>query len=284
MRTLLAAVSILALTACGLEGTDGQDSEATETASTNSDDYGYQTYSDDNLADSMASNDEASMRGDSVQRDSEGVSEDASNLGADETIADSEERPIMQVQVVLDRQGFGPGVIDGKMGMSTENALRGFQEANELDITGKHDEATKKALADFDKIPATRVVTVPKEWGELEFVDMPSGTAEKAEMERLGYTSLDEKLAERFHTTVAVLKELNPGGKPAGMDGSADTRSAAQMQTQAIRTKSRVLLRCRAEDSRAEHRRRPHCSGFGSGPRMAADARQSRCRYRAAAG
>lgn len=234
MRMLLAAVSILALTACGLEGTDSQDTDATEatdTASSNSDDYGYQTYSDDNLADSMASNDETSMQGGSVQRDTEGVSEDASNLGTDQAIADSEDRPVMQVQVVLDRQGFGPGVIDGKMGMSTENALRGFQEANELDITGKHDEATKKALADFDRIPATRVVTVPKEWGEMTFVDMPAETAEKAEMERLGYTSLDEKLAERFHTTVAVLKELNPGGKPAGMDGSADTDSGADADT-----------------------------------------------------
>ena len=38
----------------------------------------------------------------------------------------------MQAQVVLDRHGFSPGVIDGKMGMSTNNAIEGFQEANEL--------------------------------------------------------------------------------------------------------------------------------------------------------
>ena len=35
----------------------------------------------------------------------------------------------MQLQVVLDRQGFGPGVIDGKMGKSTENALEGFSRS-----------------------------------------------------------------------------------------------------------------------------------------------------------
>ncbi|WBY15604.1 L,D-transpeptidase family protein [Erythrobacteraceae bacterium WH01K] len=216
IRPLLAAASILALTACGLEGTDSQEQETAQSSSDTSNDYGYQTYSDDNLADSMASNDDAADN--AATRSGEGVSGDASNMGADNAIPDSEERPTMQLQVVLDRQGFGPGVVDGKMGMSTRHALSGFQEANDLEVTGEHDEATKEALAQYDGIAATRVVTIPDNWGDLEFTDMPESTADKAEMERLGYTSLDEKLAERFHTTVAVLKELNPGGKPAGME------------------------------------------------------------------
>ncbi|GMN12465.1 L,D-transpeptidase family protein [Altererythrobacter sp. MTPC7] len=219
IRPLLAAVSILALTACGLEGTDSQEQETAQTSSDTPDDYGYQTYSDDNLADSMASNDDAANN--TPTRSGESVSGDASNMGADNAIPDREERPTMQLQVVLDRQGFGPGVVDGKMGMSTRHALSGFQEANDLEVTGEHDEATKEALAQYDGIAATRIVTIPDDWGDLEFTDMPESTADKAEMERLGYTSLDEKLAERFHTTVAVLKELNPGGKPAGMESDA---------------------------------------------------------------
>jgi lipoprotein-anchoring transpeptidase ErfK/SrfK len=35
-------------------------------------------------------------------------------------------------------------------------------------------------------------------------------------MKQLGYESLDEKLAERFHTTAETLHALNPGGQPAG--------------------------------------------------------------------
>ncbi len=151
----------------------------------------------------MASNDDANGMGDSMAAE-------------DQDLPDSEERPIMQAQVVLDRVGFGPGVIDGKMGMSTENALRGFQEANELDVTGKLDEPTKTALSDWDSIPATRVVTIPASWGDAEYVDIPEDTAKKAELKRMGYKSIDERLAERFHTTVEVLRELNPGGKPAG--------------------------------------------------------------------
>jgi hypothetical protein len=35
-------------------------------------------------------------------------------------------------------------------------------------------------------------------------------------MDRLGYASIDERLAERFHTTVEVLRTLNPDGRRAG--------------------------------------------------------------------
>ncbi len=215
MRTLiLAAVSSFALVACGAQGSD-EDQDTDSVASAESgDDVGYETYGTDNHADTMASNDDAS--GDQAQTTD---------------IPDPEERPIMQAQVVLDRVGFGPGVIDGKMGMSTENALRGFQEANDLTVTGKLDEATKGALSEWDRIPATRVVTIPAAWGETSYTDMPEDVAEKAKLERLGYTSLDERLAERFHTTVEVLEQLNPGGKPAGMGGTESTTSASATPT-----------------------------------------------------
>ena len=215
MRTLiLAAVSSLALVACGTQGSD-EDQDTDSVASAESgDDVGYETYGADNHADTMASNDDAS--GDQAQTTD---------------IPDPEERPIMQAQVVLDRVGFGPGVIDGKMGMSTENALRGFQEANDLTVTGKLDEATKGALSEWDRIPATRVVTIPAAWGETSYTDMPEDVAEKAKLDRLGYTSLVERLAERFHTTVEVLEQLNPGGKPAGMGGTESTTSASATPT-----------------------------------------------------
>ena len=197
---VLAAVSSLALAACGLNGQDNETQNDTVASSDTNGGTGYETYSDDNLADTMASND--------------------SSASDDTAIPDSEERPIMQAQVVLDRQGFGPGVIDGKMGMSTENALLGFQEANDLETTGELDDATKQALARWERIPATRVVTVPRSWADKEYSDIPEDTAAQAKMERLGYKSLDEKLAERFHTTVEVLRSLNPGGRPAGMNGA----------------------------------------------------------------
>jgi len=208
---ILATVSSLALVACGGQEPDASPEAATETAAASGSEHGYETRGSNNLADTMAS-DDARYMADGATPDS-----DAAN-----DIPDATERPVMQAQVVLDRIGFGPGVIDGKMGMSTENALRGFQEANDLEVTGRLDQPTKTALAEWERIPATRVVTVPDSWAEAEYADMPDSVAGKAKLDRLGYKSLDERLAERFHTTVEVLRELNPGGRPAGSSASAD--------------------------------------------------------------
>ena len=205
MRKILAAASLFALAACGLNGTDTAQDDGSADKSANA--------TTESLADSMASRDGADGASDVPD------------------IPDTEPRPIMQAQVVLDRQGFGPGVIDGKMGLSTENALEGFQEANGLDVTGKLDEATKAKLAQWERIPATRVVRIPADWQDLPYVRTPEEPEDQAKLKELGYQNLDEKLAERFHTTVDVLKMLNPGGRPAGMKegqgGSPSPRPSA---------------------------------------------------------
>ena len=133
-------------------------------------------------------------------------------------------RPLMQAQVVLDRIGFTPGVVDGKMGMSTVNAIKGFQEARGLQVTGELDEPTVQALAQWKHIPATRVVTIPPEFANDQFVKIPKEREDQAKLDKMGYGSLAEKIAERFHTTEEVLAELNPqlSGGPAP-DASAPT-------------------------------------------------------------
>jgi lipoprotein-anchoring transpeptidase ErfK/SrfK len=148
----------------------------------------------------------------------------AADAFADVELADSEPRPTMQLQVVLDREGFGPGVIDGRDGMSTVNALKGFQEANGLEVTGELDVATRAALARWEDVPATRVVRIPESWGRETYREVPDEPEDQARLDRLGYASIGERLAERFHTTVEVLDALNPGGQPAGSAGA--TRSA----------------------------------------------------------
>ena len=194
MRTILAAVTLMALSACGSNDKDqaGQPPAAAATAAVAQ-----------NGADSMASQDPAA--GDQAKAD----------------IPDSQPRPIMQAQVVLDRQGFGPGVIDGKMGISTKNALEGFQEAHNLEATGKLDPETQQALGQWSNIAATRVVKIPDDWGTRQYQKVPEEPEDQAKMQELGYESLDERLAERFHTTAEVLAELNPNGQPAGMTSPA---------------------------------------------------------------
>lgn len=124
--------------------------------------------------------------------------------------ADDRPRPTMQLQVVLDRLGFTPGVIDGQDGLSTRNALLGFQEALGLPQTGTADQQTRDALAQWNNIPATRLVTIPPEFAAGPYTEIPDDPADQARLDCLCHENLDEKLAERFHTTVAVLRDLNP--------------------------------------------------------------------------
>lgn len=147
-------------------------------------------------------------------------------------LADDQPRPIMQMQVVLDRLGFTPGVVDGKMGLSTKNAISGFQESRGLDVTGEADEATRQALANWDNIPATRVVTIPADFAQEPFQPIPDDTAAKAKMARLGYTSLEEKLAERFHTTPETLRMLNANSPATAASSTASAAPSSPVPSQ----------------------------------------------------
>jgi lipoprotein-anchoring transpeptidase ErfK/SrfK len=126
-----------------------------------------------------------------------------------------ESRPAMQLQVVLDRQGFSPGVIDGREGASLTTALRGFQRANGLTETGRVDAPTRAALAQWDRIPSTRTVTIDPAFAAGPFTGpIPHEPEDQARLSALGYADLAEKLAERFHTTADTLRALNPGFAP----------------------------------------------------------------------
>jgi len=212
MRTwiLTASVSALVLAGCNYSGAENKDADSVATADTTA----------ASATDPLASRDPAA--GQQAQMD----------------IPDAEERPVMQAQVVLDRLGFTPGVVDGKEGMSTRNAVSGFQEANDLKVTGKLDDETKAALQQWSNIPATRVVTIPAEFAAGPFTKVPDDIEKQAEMTRLGYESLDEKLAERFHTTVETLKMLNPNGRPAGAVGAASASPTPSAKVSASPTPS----------------------------------------------
>ena len=49
-------------------------------------------------------------------------------------------------QIALEREGFSPGLIDGKIGAKTRVATESFQRANGLPATGVMDAATQEHL------------------------------------------------------------------------------------------------------------------------------------------
>ena len=132
-----------------------------------------------------------------------------------------EPRPVMQLQVVLDRLGFSPGVIDGREGMSLTTAVRGLQRANGLTETGRVDAPTRAVLARWERVPSTRTVTINAALAAGPFVGrVPRQPEQQARLSALGYADLTEKLAERFHTTADTLRTLNPGAGFAPREGA----------------------------------------------------------------
>lgn len=113
----------------------------------------------------------------------------------------------LSLQVALDRAGFSPGVIDGAMGRLTREALKGFQETNGLDITGRLDGKTQSVL--LGQGEATETVEVTSS-GPL-LASIPESMADKAKLDALYYTSMEEALSEKYHTTPKLLRALNPG-------------------------------------------------------------------------
>jgi lipoprotein-anchoring transpeptidase ErfK/SrfK len=130
----------------------------------------------------------------------------------------------LALQVRLDRAGFSPGVIDGALGQQTQKAIQGFQEANGLKVTGTLDDETRAALGDESEAITTAMVAETEAAGP--FLKIPESMAERAKLEGLNYSSVEEALAEKYHTTPAKLRALNPG---------ADFAAGSQIVVPAVR-------------------------------------------------
>ena len=118
---------------------------------------------------------------------------------------------VLRAQVMLDRVGFAPGVIDGGYGMLMDKAIRAFQEARGLPVNGRLDVATWAALPRESYPPLVRLAISAEDAAGPFTPSIPRDMAAKAKLPALNYTSVEEALAEKFHTTPAFLKKLNPG-------------------------------------------------------------------------
>jgi lipoprotein-anchoring transpeptidase ErfK/SrfK len=125
----------------------------------------------------------------------------------------------LRLQVFLDGVNYGPGVIDGRQGEFTRKAIAAWNVAHEVadvdDLTAVTAAATREAG------PLFAVYTVKP--GDFEYVTrgLPTVPEKQAQAKYLGYRSMAEFVAERFHTTEAVLARLNPRADWSSMKAGA---------------------------------------------------------------
>ncbi|MFD1199111.1 L,D-transpeptidase [Brucella gallinifaecis] len=118
---------------------------------------------------------------------------------------------IAAYQVLLDRAGASPGVIDGRSGSNVDKAAAAYSE-----ITGKflnpNDEAAIEAELQASGGPAfTEYMITNEDVGRQYVASIPVDYAHKAQLPAMAYTSVAEMLGEKFHIDEAYLKEINPG-------------------------------------------------------------------------
>jgi len=100
------------------------------------------------------------------------------------------------IQVALDRAGFSPGVIDGRIGANTKRAAEAYRAQH-----GRDPEPFPEAVVEYRITAEDTAGPFAKE--------IPSDLMEQSKLPALSYRSVDEAIAERFHTTPEVLRRLN---------------------------------------------------------------------------
>jgi lipoprotein-anchoring transpeptidase ErfK/SrfK len=114
-------------------------------------------------------------------------------------------------EVLLDRQNFSPGEIDGKLGTNALHALAAMQTARGLEPTGDADCDAWHALGGDTAGSMTATYTIEAADVKGPFVKtIPRDLEKQASLPALSYRSPLERLGERFHVSPALLLRMNP--------------------------------------------------------------------------
>ncbi len=114
---------------------------------------------------------------------------------------------VVSAQLALARRGYSSGPLDGVSGSQTRSAVRAFQRAHGLPVTGNLDPATLRRLGTNGPALSTYTVTAD-DLGRLGAV--PKSWLGKAGKASLDYETVLELIAEKAHSNQRLIRQLNP--------------------------------------------------------------------------
>jgi len=118
---------------------------------------------------------------------------------------------VLKAQVLLDRLSFSRGAIDARDEDNFAKAIAAFQRAHDLAPSGKLDAGTWEQLASVD-VPALIEYEVRDDDVKGPFTpNIPRKLEDMSTLEHLDYTGPVQLLAEKFHVSQSLLRELNRG-------------------------------------------------------------------------
>lgn len=118
---------------------------------------------------------------------------------------------IAAFQVLLDRAGASPGVIDGQMGGNVNKAVAAYMEMTGRTLDPTNPQSLVEEL-DATGGPAIMSYTLTNEDVSGPYVAaIPEDYGQKAQLPAMSFERVSEMLAERFHMDERYLQEINPG-------------------------------------------------------------------------
>ena len=155
---------------------------------------------------------------------------------------------MVRLQVLLDRAGASPGVIDGFDGDNVRKAILAFETMGGFPADGQLDRDVLMALENNEPVVGTYVIS--DEDVAAIVAPIPTDYAEMAQRDFLGYTSVPEELGERFHMDIDLLKALNPGSAFAPGDTIVATATGPDLTGEVARIEAdKTLRQVRAYDA-----------------------------------
>ncbi len=145
---------------------------------------------------------------------SKAIDFDAFNSATDSPLLRSGSKgpAVARAQILLDKAWFSCGEIDGRFASNMQRIAKAYQTARGLKVTGTVTSETWASLREGSAPLLTRYAVTEKDLAG-PFEATPAAMEERAKMKALVYESADEALAEKFHTSIAYLKQLNGGHK-----------------------------------------------------------------------